>query len=114
MERGSNMSAIARMSVKAWRLGLLVLCWPLAAAAAPVEAVALFKDRVVVRSPAGQEMIRVGQTSAGGVTLLEADTRGARVKGVGFKVETERREPGKFVRELLQGWRIVNQFFVDQ
>ena len=63
---------------------LMVLCLLGSAlpaqAAAPVEAVALFKDRVVVRSSAGQEMIRVGQTSPGGVTLLEADTQGARIE----------------------------------
>ena len=76
------MFAIAWMSAKTWRTGLLLLalCLSSGATAAPVEAVALFKDRVVVRTSAGQEMIRVGQTSPGGVTLIEANTRGARVR----------------------------------
>ncbi len=72
------MSAIA--SGRRLGLLLLLLLGAPSVSAAPVEAVALFKDRVVVRTAAGQEMIRVGQTSPGGVTLLQADTRGARVR----------------------------------
>ena len=49
-------------------------------ALAPVEAVALFKDRAVVRSVGGQEMLRLGETSPNGITLLEADPFAARVR----------------------------------
>lgn len=59
---------------------LLLALVGLSHAVAPVEAVALFKDRAVVRTSAGQEMIRVGQTSTHGVKLLEANTATARVR----------------------------------
>ena len=49
-------------------------------AGAPVEVVALFKDRIVIRTAAGQEMLKVGETSKNGVKLLQADTRGAKVQ----------------------------------
>ena len=42
-------------------------------ATAPVEVVALFKDRAVVRTAAGQQMLKVGETSDFGVTLRAAD-----------------------------------------
>lgn len=48
--------------------------------AAPMEVVALFKDRAVLRTPAGQEMLKLGETSASGITLLQADTQGAKVR----------------------------------
>ena len=46
---------------------------------AAVEVVGLFKDRAVIRTPLGEEMVRVGQTSPKGVKLLSADANGARV-----------------------------------
>ena len=52
----------------------------IAYATAPVEAVALFKDRAVVRSISGQEMLKLGQTSQSGMTLLQADTSSAQVR----------------------------------
>jgi aspartyl protease family protein len=51
-----------------------------ALASASVEIVGLFKDRAVVRTARGEEMIRVGQTSANGVKLLFADAEKARVR----------------------------------
>jgi aspartyl protease family protein len=51
-----------------------------AAAVTPVEAVALFKDRAVVRTVGGQEMVKRGETSKHGVTLLAADPFAARVR----------------------------------
>ena len=51
-----------------------------AMAAAPVEAVALFKDRAVVRTMSGQEMVKRGETSTHGVTLLAADPFKAQVR----------------------------------
>jgi len=48
-------------------------------AASPVEVVALFKDRAVVRTTDGQQMLKLGETSKFGVTLLAADPHGARV-----------------------------------
>ena len=58
----------------------LLLAGVSAHAVAPVEAVALFKDRAMVRTVHGQELIRVGQTSKGGVTLLASDPSMARVR----------------------------------
>lgn len=46
----------------------------------PVEVLALFKDRVLVRAADGQHLLERGETSPGGVTLLAADARGARVR----------------------------------
>jgi len=51
-----------------------------ARAAADVEVIALFKDRAVLRSAGGERMLRVGETSPDGVTLLAADARGARIR----------------------------------
>lgn len=47
---------------------------------ASVEIVGLFKDRAVVRTARGEEMIRVGQTSANGVKLLAANADKARLQ----------------------------------
>ena len=63
---------------------LVVIAGP---ASASIEVVGLFKDRAVVRSPAGDELIRVGETSRGGVTLVRADTGGAVVR---YRGETQR------------------------
>ncbi len=49
-------------------------------AAAPVEVVGLFKDRAVIRTARGDSMIRVGETSDSGVTLVSADAHGALVR----------------------------------
>ena len=48
-------------------------------AAAPAEVVGLFKDRAVIRTAAGQKMLRVGETSPDGVQLLSADTSQAKI-----------------------------------
>ncbi len=48
--------------------------------AADVEVVALFKDRAVLRTAAGDQLLKVGQSSPDGVTLVAADARGARVR----------------------------------
>lgn len=50
------------------------------ASAADVEVVALFKDRAVLRTAGGDRMLRVGETSPDGVSLLAADAQGARVR----------------------------------
>jgi len=50
------------------------------AAAAEVQVLALFKDRAVLRTAGAETMLRVGETSPDGVTLLAADARGARVR----------------------------------
>ncbi len=55
--------------------------------AADVEVVGLFKGRAVVRTSAGDEIVKVGQTSKSGVTLIEADSREAVVR---FEGETHR------------------------
>jgi len=46
---------------------------------AAVEVVGLFKDRAVIRTPHGEEMVRVGQTSPKGVQLLSSNAHGAKV-----------------------------------
>ncbi len=48
-------------------------------ASASVEIVGLFKDRAVVRTARGEEVIKVGQTSSYGVKLLFANAEKARV-----------------------------------
>ncbi len=59
----------------------LLLLWAVSGwAVAPVEVVALFKDRAVVKTAEGQDMLRVGETSSSGVTLLAADTLQAKVR----------------------------------
>ena len=52
---------------------------PLVLANAPVEVLALFKDRAVIRSASGETMFKVGQTKDG-LTLLSADPYGAKVE----------------------------------
>jgi len=64
-----------------WALVAGALCLTaLAHGVAPVEVVALFKDRAVVRTAAGENLLRVGETSEDGVTLLSADASLARVR----------------------------------
>ena len=46
-------------------------------ASVPVEIVGLFKDMAVIRSGGGEKLIRVGETTGQGVTLLSADAREA-------------------------------------
>jgi aspartyl protease family protein len=50
------------------------------AASAPIEVVALFKNRAVVKTPSGQELLSIGESSRDGVTLLAADQYGAKVR----------------------------------
>ncbi len=64
-------------------LPLLWLIWSVAATAAggqPVEVLALFKDRAVLRAAGAEQMLKVGDTSPDGITLLQADSSGARVR----------------------------------
>ena len=51
-----------------------------ATANAPVEVVALFKDRAVLRSAEGQVMLKAGETSDFGATLLSATPHEAKVR----------------------------------
>lgn len=66
---------------------LLCIAAPLVEANPPLEVVGLFKNRAVVRSVAGEELIRVGETSAGGVQLIASDAKSARVR---YRGETYR------------------------
>jgi len=61
-------------------LSVLLVATFTATAAANVEVVALFKDRAVLRTATGEQMMRVGETSSDGVTLVAADAHGARVR----------------------------------
>ena len=49
-------------------------------AMAPVEVVALFKERAVIRSAEGQVMLKMGETSKFGATLLSANPHEAVVR----------------------------------
>ncbi len=70
-----------RLGVSLFLTGLLVLVTVANSfAVTPVEAVALFKDRAVVRTVGGQEMLKRGETSKNGVTLLAADPFKAQVR----------------------------------
>ena len=66
--------------------------------AAPVEVVGLFKDRAVVRTARGEELVRVGQTSRNGVHLLKADAASATVnfQGRRYELYLSRRVGGSF------------------
>lgn len=48
--------------------------------AASVEAIALFNDQAMLRSDKEEVLLKVGETSAGGMTLLSADPKAARVR----------------------------------
>ena len=76
------MGAIARSRYTFRRTAaLLCLLLPAAALAVPpVEVLALFKGRAVVRAAGAEQMLKIGETSADGITLLNADANGARVR----------------------------------
>jgi aspartyl protease family protein len=59
---------------------LYSVLYGVAVANSPVEVVALFKNRAVIKTTNGQEMLSIGQTSQAGVTLLAADQNGATVR----------------------------------
>lgn len=73
--------------LKLFLFAVVLACGAAAYGQVPIEAVALFKDRAVVRTSAGQEMLKLGETSAAGVTLLKADTASARVRYQGETYE---------------------------
>jgi len=108
-------------------LALLLVAGP-AGAVAPVEVLALFKDRAVVRGSAEQHMLREGETSPDGITLLEADARGARVRyrGEVYELDLSRHVAGRFTAaerqrvaispDSLGQYRVrgaINDIFVD-
>jgi len=74
----------------------------------PVEAVALFKDRAVVRSVNGQEMLKLGQTSQSGMTLLQADTSSALVRynGEVYTLSLSARVGSSFAKPIEKSVRI--------
>lgn len=86
------------MPVKTVVLVCALLCAPGALANAPVEVLALFKDRAVVRASGAQAMLQVGETSADGITLLDADARSARVRygGQVYDLTLSRHVAGSF------------------
>jgi aspartyl protease family protein len=67
-------------------------------AAPPVEALALFKDRALLRDATGEHLLEEGETSPHGVTLLEADAHGARVRfgGEVYQLALSRHVSGRF------------------
>lgn len=65
---------------------------------APVEVVALFKERAVIRSAEGQVMLKTGETSKFGATLLSANPHEAvvRYKGEVYRLGLSARVSGGF------------------
>ncbi|NKC00209.1 MAG: TIGR02281 family clan AA aspartic protease [Pseudomonadales bacterium] len=90
-------------------IGLTILAVSsFAHAMAPVEVVALFKDRAVIRSSEGQAMLRVGETSKFGAYLISADPHTAKVryKGELYNVGLSTRVSGGFVEPEIQSVRL--------
>ncbi len=82
-------------------LVLIFALWLVPMSAAPsVEVLGLFKDRAVVRTSSGEEVVRVGETSRGGVTLMKADSRSAlvRYQGETMKLSLTKRVGGTFTK----------------
>jgi aspartyl protease family protein len=105
------MSSIIKTTVQKIILVLtavLLLPASLAFAAGPVEVVALFKDRAVVRIAQEQQMLKVGETSPAGVTLLQADTAHARVsyRGQEYQLSLSSRVAGSFAKPTSESVRI--------
>ncbi|MEM7100609.1 MAG: retropepsin-like aspartic protease [Pseudomonadota bacterium] len=75
------------------------LCAPVVSANAPVEVVALFKDRAVIRSASGETMFKVGQTKDG-LRLISADPYGAKVEFGGqiFNLNLSSRVAASFMK----------------
>ena len=90
-------------------IGLIVLAVAsLSHAAAPVEVVALFKDRAVIRTSEGRVMLKVGNTSKFGVSLISADPHVAKVryKGEVYELGLSTRVSGGFEEPETQSVRI--------
>ncbi len=69
-----------------------------ASAGPPVEVLALFKDRAVLRGHGGEQMLHAGETSRDGVTLLQANAGRARVEyhGEVFDLPLSRQVSARF------------------
>ena len=88
----SSLDVLRRNSLRLTFCMLGLLVWPFlhgevqaqvqsnAQQRVPVEAIALFKARAVIRSAAGQEMLKEGQTGKYGVTLIAANTSRAKIR----------------------------------
>ncbi len=79
-----------------------------ASAVASVEVVGLFKGRAVVRTLAGDEVVKVGETSKHGVTLIEADASSAlvRYRGETLRLNLSRRIGSRFSEAKARSVRI--------
>lgn len=78
---------------------MTILLLPAAALATPpVEVLALFKDRAVLRAAGAEHLLRVGETSPDGITLLAADAQAARVRfqGQEHRLTLSRQVSGSF------------------
>jgi aspartyl protease family protein len=69
-----------------------------AAGSAPVEVLALFKGRALVRASGAEQLLKEGETSRDGITLLGADAYGARVRYLGetYNLTLSRHVSGTF------------------
>lgn len=70
-------SMLPASSIRTLVLGLGLLVASVAEAAVPIEIVGLFKDTVVIREPGGERLLKAGDTTASGVTLISANAREA-------------------------------------
>lgn len=77
---------------------LLLLAPALQADVVPVEIVGLFRDTAVIRVPGGERMLRLGETTDQGVTLVSANAREAVVayQGEQHTVGLSNRVSGSF------------------
>jgi aspartyl protease family protein len=103
-----NQTLLLYLRIKLLSVLIGVLVGGHAMAAVPVEAVALFKDRAVVRTAEGQEMLKLGETSKAGVTLLQADTAGAKVRyrGTTYDLSLSARVASSFAKPKQESVRI--------
>lgn len=72
-------SGLASAFSAALLLGGLLWTAP-AGAVGDLQVLALFEGRALVRAGAGETLLKVGETSPDGITLLAADAHGARVR----------------------------------
>lgn len=84
---------------------LLAAC---AWAVTPVEAVALFKDRALIRTVEGEALLRPGEISAFGARLVAATPHGARVvyKGEEYVLSLSNRMTSQFKAPEMQTVRL--------
>ena len=107
-ERSLSEGNVVRGLIPVLFTGLVCLLPHLGIALAPVEVVALFRDRAVIRTGEGEALLRVGQTSEFGVTLLAADPHGAKVsyRGDTYELSLSTKIGAQFAQPTAQTVRL--------